>query len=125
MAAGELIDSTNSAEIYDETGAELAELVEDVAEHKAPVKGVRRPKCELEVGVELQVGDNQSWIVQESKQTNVKVEPTINEVEIRMSLNLENIEFIGNLNHICSFKFCFKLHFIYFWNKYICALFRF
>ena len=80
------LDSTNSAEIYDETGAELAELVEDVAEHEAQANGVRRPECELEVGVELQVGDNQSWKVQESKQTNIKIEPTIVEGKIRMSI---------------------------------------
>ena len=56
MAAGKLKDSTNGAETDDE----LAELLEDVAVHEAPVNGVRRPECELEVGVELQVGDNQS-----------------------------------------------------------------
>ena len=56
MAAGKLKDSTNGAETDDE----LSELVEDVAEHKAQVNSVHRPKCELEVGVELQVVDNQS-----------------------------------------------------------------
>ena len=56
MAAGKLKDSTKVAETDDE----LAELVEDMAEHKAQANGVRRLKCELELGVELQVGDNQS-----------------------------------------------------------------
>ena len=81
MAADKLIDSTNSAEIYDElstevasmysrTDDELAELVEDVAVHEAPeamVSGgqsvrvpVGDPCVELEVDVELQVVDNQS-----------------------------------------------------------------
>ena len=44
MAAGELKDSTNSAETNDE----LAELVEDEVEHEAPVRGIRRPKCALD-----------------------------------------------------------------------------
>ena len=56
MAAGKLKDSTNVVETDDE----LSEPVEEVAEHEAPVNGVRRPKCELELGVELQVVDNQS-----------------------------------------------------------------
>ena len=63
--------------MYSGTDDELAELVEDMAEHEAQANGVHRPECELELGVELQVGDNQSWMVQESKQTNVKVEPTM------------------------------------------------
>ena len=56
MAAGKLKDSTNVVETDDE----LSELVEDEAEHKAQAIGVHRPECELELGVELQVGDNQS-----------------------------------------------------------------
>jgi len=103
LAAGKLKDSTNGAETDDE----LSELVEDVAVHEAPVNGVRRPECELEVGVELQVEDNQSWIVQESKQTNIKIEPAIVEGKIRMSLKLENIEFIDKLSNICSYNFLF------------------
>jgi len=73
--------------MYSGTVDELAELVEDVAVHEAPeamVSGgqsvrvpVGDPCVELEVDVELQVVDNQSWKVQESKQTNVKVEPTM------------------------------------------------
>ena len=56
MAAGKLKDSTTVVETDDE----LSELVEDEAEHKAQANGVHRPECELELGVELQVGDNQS-----------------------------------------------------------------
>ena len=44
MAAGELKDSTISAETNDE----LAELTEDEVEHEAPVKVIRRPKCALD-----------------------------------------------------------------------------
>ena len=43
MAAGKLKDSTKVAETDDE----LAELVEDVAEHEAPVNGDCSPKCAL------------------------------------------------------------------------------
>ena len=82
MAAGKLKDSTNVVETDDE----LSELLEDEAEHKAQANGVHRPECELELGVELQVGDNQSWRVQESKQTNIKVEPVIVEGKIGMSI---------------------------------------
>ena len=81
MAAEELTDSMNIVETDDElstevasmysgTVDELAELVEDEVEHEAAVRVICRLKCaqdpvdeqcaELEVGVELQVEDNQS-----------------------------------------------------------------
>ena len=56
MAAGKLKDSTNGVETDDE----LSELLEDEAEHEAQAIGVHRPESVLELGVELQVGDNQS-----------------------------------------------------------------
>ena len=89
MAAGELKDSTNSAETNDE----LAELVEDEVEHEAPVRSIRRPKCaldpvgdlcaELEVGVEncKYVSINLERKVQESKQTRVKVNQLVEKLK--------------------------------------------
>ena len=59
MAAGELIDSTNKQNVG-ETGAELAELVEDEIEHDATVRVVCRLKCDVvpvdEQCAELEVG---------------------------------------------------------------------
>ena len=81
--------------MYPGTDDELSELVEDVAEHEAPVNGDCSPKCalvpvgdpcaELVVNVDNCNDETINLVrynldrrkVQESKQTNVKVEPTM------------------------------------------------